>query len=98
MIPARQIGAGMSDDVALLEKALSHALEEDTHAAFVEMYETLVTGARRALSTRQRAWVEGVLEAHEPTYENLVSAGKVPRGREVELMVRDKPLRPPGRA
>lgn len=30
-------------------------------------------------------------------YENLVSSGKAPRGREVELLVKDKPLRPPSR-
>jgi len=36
--------------------------------------------------------------AHETGgYANLDSSGKAPRGREVELMVKDKPLRPPGR-
>jgi hypothetical protein len=53
------------------------------------------------LSTKQRAWAIACLRGEryepEPDYVNMVSSGLVPRGREVELLVKDKPLKPPGR-
>lgn len=53
------------------------------------------------LSDKQRAWVRGVHERlfDEPKYENLVSGGRVPRGREVPTpaVLRDLPKRPPPR-
>jgi len=58
--------------------------------------------ARWSLSEKQRRWVVSVLEQHEPTYEgDLVSSGKVPRGREVAtipaLRPENLPKAPPGR-
>lgn len=53
------------------------------------------------LSDKQRAWVESIYERlfDVPKYENLVSSGKVPRGREVPtpLVLQNLPKRPPPR-
>jgi hypothetical protein len=93
-------------DLRMLKELLDEHLEELTEwevEAFADMRcsLTMYPGDVRErngfhqLTEKQR---EAVKRAHErlvPQYENLVSSGKVPRGREVELMVRDKPLRPP---
>lgn len=86
-------------DAELLEAALDQDLTPDAREAFERMRVEL---ARRGpLTPKQRAWASAASrgEHYEPEleYENLVSSGHVPRGREVALMVRDKPLRPPGR-
>lgn len=49
------------------------------------------------LTTKQREIVTKAHERFHPVYENLVSEGKVPRGREVPEpeALRHKPLRPP---
>lgn len=54
---------------------------------------------QRELTERQRAWARSVRERFAPTYQNLVSSGQVPRGREVPLpqVLRDLPKRPPTR-
>jgi hypothetical protein len=84
-------------------------LPPDVREAFLEMQEKMQeerdwkdeTNLRQhvyeTLTVKQHAWVRRELDKHRPSYENLVSSGSAPRGREVELMVRDKPLRPPGR-
>lgn len=53
------------------------------------------------LTDAQRAYITGVLERHGDGAEtslNLVSSGKVPRGREVEVptVLRNLPRKPPG--
>ena len=78
---------------------------ENARKAFREMLETLERtrgyGQGYALSDKQRAWVRGVYETvfATPLYENLVSSGKAPRGREVEVLAHKmpKPLKPPPR-
>jgi hypothetical protein len=75
----------------------SEKLPQEHRAAFVDMLGRLERYP--TLSDKQRAYVRDVGERLEIIlqYENGVSSGKVPRGQEVELLVRDKPLRPPGR-
>lgn len=80
--------------------------------AFSDMRETLrrkvpgrcahaVAYEQWSLTDRQRKWVRVALERFEPQYENLVSAGAVPHGREVPtieaLRPENLPKRPPGR-
>ena len=89
------------------EDLLTELLEELHHRGdtrlweiFDQMHDKTVAQGRR-LSPKQRAFAEATLAGEryeaEETYKNDVSAGTVPRGREVELLVKDKPLAPPGR-
>lgn len=94
-----------TDDADLLHRAIeaieaSDAADMNDTAPFRQMIER-----GRALSPKQRAWAESVatgkhVEA-EPEYENLVSRGLVPRGREVApptaLRRENLPLKPPTR-
>ena len=88
------------EDAEILSEAIIAADEREDEAAdaFRAMLER---GA--ALTPKQRAWAVGVATGKfvdaEPEYENLVSSGRVPRGREVETpaVLRVLPLRPPGR-
>lgn len=87
------------DDLQLLRTVLaSDKLSDDNREAFEDML-TRLDGQYLTLNEKQRAYVKGVGERHELLieYENGISSGKVPRGREVALMVKDKPLRPPTR-
>lgn len=56
---------------------------------------------RRPLSPKQSEWVGSIYERlfDTPKYENLVSSGRVPRGREVPTppVLQNLPKRPPGR-
>jgi hypothetical protein len=54
---------------------------------------------RRQLSAKQREWLRGVRDRLVPQYENLVSAGNVPRGREVPTpaVLQILPKKPPTR-
>lgn len=95
---------GRADDISLLKKALlklDEASEERkiVHAreAFEDMLEKLEVGVRAVLTKKQRDWVTTMLD--EPgEYENLISSGKAPRGKEVPTpaVLRNRPLRPPG--
>ncbi len=92
-------------DVELLEVAVEKAEERDDETAqrvFGEWLDNFRQGRWFGdLTPKQRAWAEAVAAGKrydpDPEYLNLVSSGKAPRGREVELMVKDKPLRPPPR-
>lgn len=70
---------------------------------FREMLANLESGRYLALTEKQRAWVRGVHERlfDVPTYENLFSAGKVPRGgygaTPTPEVLKHLPKRPPGR-
>lgn len=83
------------------EQAKDDAFPKTTQDAFRLMLRSLQSGAKLVLSDRQRAWVKDVYEKvfDDPQYENLVSRGLVPRGKEVETpaVLRNLPLRPPGR-
>jgi hypothetical protein len=86
------------DDRKLLKDALRLDRIRDTDAsAFEDMLIQLEENRIAALSQKQRDWVLRVLDV--PVYENLVSAGKVPRGREVvtPTVLLNRPLKPPTR-
>jgi len=87
------------EDIALLRTVLDQRLEDAEAEAFKSMLEELVEKRRDCLSGKQRSWVRDVVDAHVPQYENLVSSGKVPRGREVETppALRNLPKRPPSK-
>ena len=85
--------------LALLEE-LVHRGNTRLWELFDDMHDKTVAQGRR-LSPKQRAFAEATLAGDKyerpETYDNLVSNGTVPRGREVELLVKDRPLAPPGR-
>lgn len=89
------------EDMALLDRAIAAASEAERDAA-ADAFRRMRAG-RCKLTPKQRAWAEGVIAGKfveaEPEYENLVSSGRVPRGREVEAppVLRNLPLKPPGR-
>jgi hypothetical protein len=87
----------------LLDKDLD-ALADREVEAFVNMRGDLQAYAKqdiaehggfRQLTEKQRAWVSAVHQRVIPQYENLVSSGLVPRGKEVPLMVGALPKKPP---
>ena len=89
-----------AEDACLLQTILaSDKIYEDDREAFTEMLD-LMELQGTCLSKKQRAWARSVgerLDLLVEGYENLVSSGKVPRGQEVALLVKDRPLKPPGR-
>lgn len=96
------------EDEALLTSAIE-ALEGAEDAEEGNSSKTLLAfrsmlARRRPLTPKQRAWVEGIAEGRyvepEPEYQNLVSSGLAPRGREVETpaVLLNLPKRPPGRS
>lgn len=84
-------------DISSLNKLIALALEERLDEMFKDMLQYLQRSSRSILTTKQRAVVHDVLDQFEPQYANLVSEGKVPRGKEVVVNVGNKPLRPPQR-
>jgi hypothetical protein len=85
------------NDRETLAKLLVHEeLKDEEREAFADMLEGL-NGKWRQLTEKQRAWASRRLDELEVRYENLVSSGKAPRGREVEMMFKPGPLKPPGR-
>lgn len=87
------------DDLSLLRVVLaSDKLSDDNREAFDGML-TRLDGQYLTLNEKQRTYVKDVAERHELLieYESGVSSGTVPRGREVPLLVKDKPLKPPSR-
>lgn len=96
------------EDRDLLRQAIGKLNEiderEEAQERSLETFGSLLLRGR-ALTAKQRAWAAGVIAGHyvepEPEYENLISSGRAPRGREVEtpaLLRRENlPLRPPRR-
>jgi hypothetical protein len=85
-------------DIDALDKLLDDhdgELRSSEVEAFRGMKAFLVDNQYATLSEKQRKWVMKRLEDFVPLYENLVSSGKVPRGKEVQLMVGFLPKRPP---
>jgi hypothetical protein len=84
----------------LLEEHASE-LSEGELEAFTNMRAVLLAwpdaDGHRQLSGKQREWLRGVYDRFVPQYENLVSSGKVPRGREVETpaVLKVLPKKPP---
>jgi hypothetical protein len=97
-VTASDTGLSPNDERLLQEllAASDDGLEETrfNYRAFREMLER-----QRPLSEKQRTWLRGVHEkiTGTPHYENMVSAGTVPRGREVASMVGALPKKPPQR-
>jgi hypothetical protein len=87
-------------DRALLAEVLAFELRADERDAFEDMADALARAERATLSEKQRAWALAVRARFVPDYENLVSSGKAPRGREVPTpaVLQRLPLRPPGRS
>jgi hypothetical protein len=83
-------------DREMLAKLLAHELKDEEREAFADMLEGL-NGKWRQLTEKQRAWASKRLDELAPTYSNLVSSGQVPRGKEVQLMFKPGPLKPPRR-
>jgi hypothetical protein len=90
-----------SEDETMLRECLAARPDEDEERrfnarAFREMLERDFP-----LSDKQRTWVRNVYEKlfDVPQYENLISSGKAPRGREVPLpeVLKHLPKKPPGR-
>jgi hypothetical protein len=81
---------------------LEDALDADLTDRQKEIVQDMIDRGRK-LTPKQRAFVQAMVngEHYEPeeTYENAWSAGKVPMGRPVETpaVLRNLPLRPPGR-
>lgn len=76
-------------------------LRDVERRAFTDMAAWLKFNPRRELSEKQRSWIGKTYERviGTPYYENLVSTGKAPRGREVEtpVVLQNLPKKPPGR-
>jgi hypothetical protein len=93
----------MTDDLKRLDAAelLEAVLERDDLSDYARSAFEDMQRQERSLSPKQRAWAEAALKGEryepEPEYENMVSRGLVPRGKEVEILVKDRPLKPPGR-
>lgn len=84
-------------DIELLTELLTYALRDDERTVFEDMHEYLVSKHSTKLSPKQRAWASKRLEDFRPTYENLVSSGKVSATSNVHVNCGPKVLRPPPR-
>ena len=89
------------EQIDKLTRALEHeGLRLEVREAFTEMLVQVKGDAFRfkMLTAKQYAWVIRELEHLEPSYENLFSSGKVPRGAEVPTpkALQFLPKRPPG--
>lgn len=86
------------EDIKLLKRVIALLEEQGKDAEhFSNMLAALEEGRFGNLTTKQRKWAKDTLD--EPEYENLVSTGKAPRGREVPTpaVLQHRPLKPPGR-
>jgi hypothetical protein len=89
-------------DAHMLEKLIAWANENDPDGErlSIEPFRQMLD-RDRPLSLKQVAWLKDVYDkfCDVPQYENLVSSGKVPRGREIELpeVLKKLPMKPPQR-
>lgn len=91
------------EDIKLLKKVLKFIDESSSEKLGTQRdsFEHMLIGLQERrfnnLTTKQRMWAKSILD--EPEYENLVSEGKAPRGREVPTpaVLQQRPLKPPGR-
>jgi hypothetical protein len=106
------VAAKDNEDLALLAKTIKKGeelLEEDDGRvsqiavdAFKDMYARLTERFVTRLSDKQRAWAKSVwrqISDDEPEYENLISNGLCPRGKEVPTpsVLQNLPKKPPPR-
>jgi hypothetical protein len=98
------MSATREQELQQLEELLAqhgHNLTQVEAEAFSDMREALLAyGAndgRYRLTENQRVWLQRVRERVVPQYENLVSNGLVPRGREVPTpaVLLNLPKKPP---
>jgi hypothetical protein len=94
--------SNLEADRSLLQSIVDDEdIAEDVRVKFEDMLSRL-DKTNRPLTDAQRGWATATRggERYEAVekYENLVSRGLVPRGREVVVNTGPKPLRPPGRA
>jgi hypothetical protein len=75
--------------------------QDKTRNAMRDMLDRMENGKLDFLNEKQRGYVRGVYEKvfQTPTYENLFSSGKAPRGKEVPTpaVLLNLPKRPPPR-
>jgi len=91
-------------DQAGLVSVLEQEISDNEREAFEDM---LFQVEKRPLSPKQRYWVNSVLERFDGTEpiggleddgtppEQRFTDGDIPRGKDVEPMWKDKPLKPP---
>jgi len=87
-----------ASDLTMLQELLDeHDLSDGRREMLTSMQESL--DRYHQLTEKQRKVVQDIHDQLHPKYENLVSDGLVPRGREVlePEALRHKPLKPPGR-
>lgn len=86
-------------DMKMLQELLDeNELSELQREMLTSMLDSLDTW--QILSQSQRKVVQDIHARFHPVYENLVSEGKVPRGKEVltpPVLFQNLPLKPPGR-
>lgn len=94
------------EDLRLLEDLLGnhdHELSPTELEAFAGMRDDLLAygsgNGYRDLTEPRRSWLQRTLARIAPQYENLVSRGLVPRGREVPTpaVLQNLPKSPPGK-
>lgn len=90
--------AKATKQIADLQRVLECPITEEEDAVFIDMLEWMRRGAQAhaCLSATQAEWLAAVLERHSPSYENLISSGKVPNVSSVRSMVGHLAKRPPG--
>jgi hypothetical protein len=85
------------DEIGSLDQDDEDSYQATMYMAFKGMIQSLTDGDQRQLSDKQRQWVKREADKVAPEYENLVSLGKVPRGREVPTLPVLDPLKLPKR-
>jgi len=93
--------AERDDDLAVLRALIDDVdVREGERAMFVDMLDRLEDG-QTVLTEKQRATAREAAErvGIRGNYENLISSGKAPRGREVPTpaVLLNLPKKPPGR-
>jgi hypothetical protein len=88
------------DDLKMLNDVMElETTTEEQKDAFHNMRGVLLRGEYQTLTIKQRSWLKSVLGV--PEYENLITNGKAPRGREVPtipaLQRQNLPLKPPAK-
>lgn len=88
-------------DARMLREVLAETPDEDEETRYNARAFRSMLNENRALTPAQKWWVRGVHERiiGTPNYENLISTGRAPRGREVPTppVLQNLPKRPPGR-
>jgi hypothetical protein len=85
------------NDERMLREVIDYCPDQEEEEQFYSIAFKEMLERGRALSPKQRSWLQDVHERiiGTPNYQNLVSEGRAPREREVELLVKDRPLKPP---